>query len=121
MSNEEIKYKYFDVFLDESELDKSIKNYLRFYTGQVSIKFYSIEDKSKAISTFTGVGFFRDNFHIKTYLRFYDDGIDLNEIKNMKAKIIDIKTGPILEIKIMANSDFYNKYKICNEPIKQKN
>lgn len=119
--SDKIKYKYFDVFLDESELKENEKNYLRFYTGQVSITFYSIEDKSKAISTFTGVGFFRDNFHIKTYLRFYDDGINFAEIKNMKAKIIDIKTGPILEIKIMTNSDFYNKYKICNEPIKHKN
>lgn len=119
--SDKINYKYFDVFLDQSELTEDEKNYLKFYIGQVSIRFYSIEDKSKVISTFTGVGFFRDNFHIKTYLRFYDDGIDIGEIKNMKAKIIDIKTGPVLEIKIMTNTDFYNKYKICNEPIKHKN
>ena len=120
MSNEGIKYKYFDVFLDESELDESIKNYLRFYTGQVSISFYSIEDKCKTISTFTGAGIFRDNFHIKTYLRFYDDGIDIKEIKNLKAKIIDVKTDPVLlEIKIITNNNFYNKYKICDEPVNE--
>ena len=119
MNKEKIKYKYFDVSLDQSELTEEEKNYLKFYTGEVSIQFYSIENKSAIVSTMIGAGIHHDQFHIKIYLRFYDDGIDINEIKNMKAKIIDVKTGPILEIRIIINTGFYHKYELCKEIIKK--